>query len=140
MTRDVLNHLRDLEENLRDWESYLKKLSKAVFKKERKERHAILHCVLVALQAAIDIGNHWASELTSQRPESYRSIVDLLEQKKAIPSKLAKDVKGLFSLRNVLIHQYQALDLERLYNHIKKGPSPLKAFLKKAKSATRKHG
>jgi len=134
MTHDALNHLRDLEQNLKDWKLYLENLSPKDFLNNRKERHALLHCVFVALQAAIDIGNHWASNLTSQRPESYKAIIDLLHEKRAVPSKLAKDLKGLFSLRNVLVHQYQELNLEKLFSHLKKGVVPLKAFLKLAKS------
>lgn len=30
MTRDVMNHLRDLQENLRDWESYLAEITPAI--------------------------------------------------------------------------------------------------------------
>lgn len=136
MTRDVLNHLRDLEENLKDWELYFKGLSKDEFISDRKERHALLHCVTVALQAAIDIGNHWVSQLTPQRPETYRGIVDLLQETKKISGPLATDLKGLFSLRNVLIHQYQSLDLAILYKHLKNGPKPLLKFLRLAKKST----
>lgn len=138
MTREVLNHLRDLDENLIDWELYLRQAGEAEFLSDRKTRHALLHCVLVALQAAIDIGDHWVTELTPQRPESYRAIMELLEEKKAVPAGLARELKGLFSLRNVLIHKYQELDLKRLYAHIERAPRFLKAFLKLAKSKVKR--
>lgn len=137
MTREVLNHVRDLEENLKDWKDYLSKISKEEFLTDRKSRHALLHCVLVSLQAAIDIGNHWISGLTPQRPESYRAIAEILEEKKAVPRELARDLKGLFSLRNVLIHKYQELELDRLFVHIQKGEEPLREYLKLAKSGIR---
>lgn len=138
MTREVLNHLRDLDENLTDWEFYLRQADEAEFLGDRKTRHALLHCVLVALQAAIDIGDHWVTELTPQRPESYRAIMELLEEKKAVPAGLARELKGLFSLRNVLIHKYQELDLKRLYAHIERAPKFLKAFLRLAKSKVKR--
>lgn len=138
MTREVLNHLRDLDENLTDWEFYLRQTGEAEFLRDRKTRHALLHCVLVALQAAIDIGDHWVTELTPQRPESYRAIMELLEEKKAVPAGLARELKGLFSLRNVLIHKYQELDLKRLYAHIERAPKFLKAFLRLAKSKVKR--
>lgn len=137
MTREVLNHLRDLDSNIKDWKAYIEGMTPERFASDRKERHALLHCVLVSLQAAIDTGNHWVSELTSNRPESYRSIIELLEEEKAIPTNLAKDLKGLFSLRNVLIHRYQELDLEKLYTHLQTGSKPLEQFLKLAKNSIR---
>ena len=138
MTREVLNHLRDLDENLTDWESYLRETREPGFLLDRKARHALLHCVLVSLQAAIDIADHWVAEVTPQRPESYRAIIELLEEKRALPRRLALQLKGLFSLRNVLVHKYQELDLKRLYAHVKKAPQPLRAFLKLAKSKVRR--
>lgn len=137
MTRDVLNHLRDLQENLRDWESYLAEITPARFLSDRGERHKLLHATLVALQAAIDIANHWVAELTPQRPESYRAIVELLEEQGALPATLAKDLRGLFSLRNVLIHKYHELDLKRLYRHLRLGVKPLKSFLALSKARVR---
>ena len=134
MTRDVLNHLRDLQENLGDWESYLTEIPQARFLLDRGDRHKLLHAALVALQASIDIANHWAAGLTPQRPESYRAIVGLLEEQGALPAALAKDLKGLFSLRNVLIHKYQELDLKRLYRHLRKGVKPLRRFLTLSKA------
>ena len=137
MTKEVLNHVRDLDENLKDWEDYLGQTSEKAFISDRKARHALLHCALVALQAAIDIGNHWVSGLTPQRPESYRAIAEILEEKGEIPGKLAENLQGLFSLRNVLIHKYQELNLKRLFAHLKKGIKPLREYLKLAKANTR---
>ncbi len=134
MTFDVLNHLRDLAENLGDWETYVRETSERRFLTDRKARHALLHAVLVALQAAIDIGNHWVTGLTPQRPESYRGVAELLEESGALPPALAKDLKGLFALRNILVHKYQALDVKLLYRHLKAGVRPLSAFLKLAKA------
>lgn len=134
MTREVLNHLRDLEENLADWQDYLRETPSAAFLSDRKARHALLHCVLVCLQAAIDIADHWVAEATPQRPESYRAIMELLAENKVVSEDLARELKGLFSLRNVLIHKYQELDLERLYAHLEKAPAPLRAFLALAKA------
>lgn len=140
MTREVLNHLRDLDENLADWQDYLRETREPEFLSDRKSRHALLYCVLVSLQAAIDIADHWVAEVTPQRPESYRAIMELLEEKKAVPERLARDLKGLFSLRNVLVHKYQELDLKRLYAHIRKAPKPLRAFLQLAKSKVNRAG
>lgn len=134
MGREVLNHLRDLEENLKDWDSYLQETSLPRFLESRKDRHALLHCALVSLQAAIDIGNHWVAGLTPRRPESYKAIMDLLMEKKAIPARLARDLKGLFSLRNVLIHKYQEPDLEKICAHLRKGVKPLRSFLRLSKA------
>lgn len=137
MTRDVLNHLRDLAENLDDWRAYLRETPLRAFLRDRGSRHKILHAAIVALQAAIDIANHWVSEIATERPESYRAIADILGREKAIPRTLAEDLKRYFSLRNVLIHKYQGLDLRRLYGDLERAPRPLGRFLKLAKTRTR---
>lgn len=138
MTREALNHIRDLDENLADWERYGRRVNRAKFLADRDARHAWLHAALVSLQAAIDIANHWAAGLTPRRPESYRGIVELLEEAKAVPRGLAKDLKGLFSLRNLLIHKYQELDLSRLHAHLQRGAPPLRRFSALAKAQARK--
>jgi len=138
MNREIFNHLRDLDENLKDWESYLRDLSYETFLQNRKERHALLHAVVTAIQAAIDTGNHWVSGLTPQRPETYRSIAEILLEKKAVNSKLAGQLQDLFSLRNILIHKYQDLDLKKLYGNLKEGLGPLKSFLALVKSRLNK--
>lgn len=138
MTREASSHLRELDENLGDWRSYLLETPRARFVRDRRARHALLHCVIVSLQAAIDVANHWAAALTPRRPETYRGVLDLLEENGAIPAALAADLRPLFSLRNVLIHKYFELDLRRLHAHLVEGPAPLWSFMRLAKAAGRR--
>lgn len=54
----LLEHLRALDEALRDWERYREKVSLRDLRSDRDARNMVLHAMLVAIQSAIDIASH----------------------------------------------------------------------------------
>ena len=55
--RGVTDHIRELEQAIGDWERY-QSISLGELKADRDKRNMVLHAMLVAIQAAIDIANH----------------------------------------------------------------------------------
>lgn len=44
-------------------------------------------------------------------PKESKESFTLLEKAKIIPSSLARELEGMVGFRNILVHQYQALDI-----------------------------
>lgn len=58
----LLEHLRALDEALRDWERYRQKVSLRDLRSDRDARNMVLHAMLVAIQSAIGIAGHLIAE------------------------------------------------------------------------------
>jgi uncharacterized protein YutE (UPF0331/DUF86 family) len=72
----------------------------------------------LAIECVLDIGNHIIANHNYPRPESYSDIFHILHQKQIIPDELYRNLDGMASFRNVLVHDYLALDRNRVYQTI----------------------
>lgn len=50
-----------------------------------------------------------------RKPETYGEIFQILAEEGAIPEKLLVELEGMAAFRNVLVHDYLRLDLDRVY-------------------------
>ena len=65
-----------------------------------------------ACEASIDIANYLIRKNKYGIPQSARDSFTLLEQNKRISSDIADCLKRMVGLRNIAVHDYQALNLE----------------------------
>jgi len=65
-----------------------------------------------AIQLCVDIGAHMVSEGELGSPDSMGKTFDLLVPEKMLEEALAKRLKQAVGLRNIVIHNYQAINLE----------------------------
>ena len=86
------------------------------FKADEFSQKAIQHYLQEMIQACIDIGNHIVSYEQLGNPEEYREIFDILYRKKIISEALTEKMKKMVGFRNVVIHLYEKVDLETIYN------------------------
>ena len=84
----------------------------------------------VAIQSAIDMGNRIISLEGSRKPESYRDVFAVLEEKGEIPSPLSSRLQDLAGFRNALVHFYWKFQRERLLEFIMEDFHALEEFLK----------
>ena len=99
---------RDLDE---DWETWLK----------------VRAALELAGQCAIDA----ALDLISKRglgiPQTYREAFTVLASAKIIDSQLLEELRAWAGMRNVLVHMYTELDLDRVHAALSR-TAPLRAF------------
>jgi len=98
----ILDHLRELEEAIIDWERY-QAISLEELRSERDKRNMVLYALLVSIQAAIDIANHLIAEYSLKKPSTYRESFEILADEGIIPKKLSKELADLAGFRNVLV-------------------------------------
>lgn len=68
-----------------------------------------------AIQISIDIGAIILKESNIEIPINRSEIFTLLHENKKIPSSLANSLKKSVGFRNLAVHEYSKLDLEKVY-------------------------
>lgn len=87
-----------------------------------------LHLLQTAIQAVIDIGTHLVASLNLGRLEEYRDVARLLAQEKIIPEDLRPKMEKMIGLRNLIIHEYLRIDLDKVYQIIQRNLDDFKEF------------
>lgn len=126
----ILDHLKKLEEAIADLERYKGSITLQDLEADRDKRNMVLHALLLATQASIDIGNHLIAEFSLERPETYREVFEDLSKAGLLPEDLGDQLSALAGFRNVLVHLYWKLDLEEVYKIIQEDIPSLKEFAK----------
>lgn len=128
----LLEHLRELEEALKDWKRY-RSFSLEDIKKDRDKRNMALHAMLVSIQSSIDIANHMIADKGLKKPLTYREAFEILYDAEILNKELAGRLANLAGFRNFLVHIYWQLDLERVYSILQEDFEVLDEFKKWAK-------
>ena len=112
--KGILDHLRELNESLKDWERY-QSVSLEELHTDRDKRNMILHALLISIQSAVDIANHIIAEKEFRKPSTYRESFEILYEEGLIPGNLSENLSDLAGFRNVLVHVYWRLDIDAVY-------------------------
>jgi len=102
--REHLNHLRELRPQVPD---------RAALQRNMSLRNDVLFSLLMGCQLVIDI----AGELSARRAErfeDYTEAVRNLSRDERFPHDLVAVLEALPGFRNVVIHEYVALDMDRV--------------------------
>ena len=106
--------LQELNRYLKELEGYkdftLDELTTSIGK-----QWMICHGLQLSIQSIIDIGNHILAATGENQVEDYVDIIDRLGEKDIIPSEFARSIRGMVGLRNILVHEYARLDMEKVY-------------------------
>lgn len=102
----------------------------ARFKASEYDQKAIQHYLQEMIQACIDIGNHIVAYEQLGNPENYREIFELLTEKGVISKQLSEKMVRMVGFRNIVIHLYEKVDLETVYNAFQKGIADFSEFTK----------
>ncbi|MBU4343205.1 MAG: DUF86 domain-containing protein [Candidatus Omnitrophica bacterium] len=108
-------------EKLQEYVSYLKDYQAHTLKELKKDhtlQGAVLHYLQLAIECAFDIGELLISELRLRKPEEAREVINILGENKIIPDDFAKRFAPVAGFRNILVHEYADVDLNKVYNHL----------------------
>jgi uncharacterized protein YutE (UPF0331/DUF86 family) len=125
--KGILDHIRELNESLKDWERY-QSISLEELHTDRDKRNMILHALLISIQSAIDIANHIIADKGFRKPSTYRESFEILYEEGLIPKNLSDKLSDLAGLRNVLVHIYWRLDIDAVYEVLQHDLGVLKEF------------
>ena len=91
-------------------------------------RAAVERWLQVAVEACMDIAYHVVASEGWTPPESGRAAFASLATHALIPHDLAKRLGGAAALRNVLVHDYVSVDLDRLAQIVREDLGDLREF------------
>lgn len=72
----------------------------------------------LAVEAVLDLANHWITDRALPTPDSNRDSFTVLERAGELPSDLAERLRGWAAFRNVLVHEYLEIDHEVAFRAI----------------------
>lgn len=102
--KDALNKLREIaregrEKFLSDW----------------KLQDSALREFQVAIESLSDIANHIISQKNWRRPKVYKEIIRVLAENEVIPADFISVGEKIMGFRNIIVHEYLHLDLEKVF-------------------------
>ena len=72
----------------------------------------------LAMEAVLDLVNHWIADRALGTPETNRDAFTVLERAGELPPPLAENLRGWAGFRNVLVHEYLEIDHSISYRAI----------------------
>lgn len=114
-----------LEERLKLLESNVAELSKMAesftsqeLKEEKHKQWALRYGLFESIQLIIDICCHITAKQNLGSTKNYRDCAEALQQFDIIDDALALKIKAMIGLRNILIHEYVAIDEQKLIQYL----------------------
>lgn len=127
MKKRILAQLQVLDDALGAWRRY-RKIAFQDLAANRDVQYMVCHAMLLAIQAAIDSAMGIAVMKTPKRPGTYRETFALLGDHDIIPRDLARELSRLAGFRNLLVHEYTALDFDRVFRTLQDDMQVLESF------------
>lgn len=89
---------------------------------------AAQHSLQLAAQAVVDIATHISTADYNSRVQDYRQAIETLGQEGVLPPAFADRLAPIAGFRNILVHEYLAVDPARLYSMLVHGREDLRAY------------
>lgn len=84
---------------------------------------------IIAIEAAIDMGNHIISQNGFRAPEDYADTFSVLGEYGVVNEEFAKELRKMARSRNRLVHIYWEVDDKQVYNIMRANLGDFKTFL-----------
>ena len=101
----------------------------AIFLQDLDRQESVAFNMHLAIQNCMDIAAHIISEEGLGVPGSAGDMFFLLQENGFISADLSDKMVKAVGFRNLLVHEYQKIDLQRLYETAEKNVDDLMAFL-----------
>ncbi|MFI5394427.1 MAG: DUF86 domain-containing protein [Candidatus Binatia bacterium] len=134
----ICRRLHALETYTTEIERLASTVSRDRFTSELSTQWMIEHGLQLAIECVLDIGNHLVAGEQLGTPQSYREIVDLLGQHGILPGDFVTRVRGMPGFRNILVHDYLAVDPTIVWDLLQAGPAQFREFIRHVTAHLRK--
>jgi uncharacterized protein YutE (UPF0331/DUF86 family) len=75
-----------------------------------REERFVEHTLQIAVQAALDVASHIASDDSLGEPRTNQELFDLLSRHGVIDEQLSRSLRAAVGFRNLLVHGYASVD------------------------------
>lgn len=108
----ILNKKESIERCVRQIRLYYAMPSELPFEKDHLKQDAIAANLQPAAEQAIDLANHVIRKGKLGLPKESKESFEILARAGVIPQELADRLKGMVGFRNIMVHQYQEMDIK----------------------------
>jgi uncharacterized protein YutE (UPF0331/DUF86 family) len=84
----------------------------------------------LAIQAVLDISHHIVADSDLPLPADSRSLFELLARQKVISKTLSVKLAAMAGFRNILVHEYLAIDRHRVYRALTTDLRDFESFIR----------
>ncbi|BFI73533.1 DUF86 domain-containing protein [Nanoarchaeota archaeon] len=134
----IKEHIKELIKGLKQWEKY-EKIDKNKFLSDEDTQNMVMYGMLRTIQSMIDIGNDIIEIFNFEEPSTYKEIFEILKKHNIIDEELSEELKKLAGFRNVLVHIYYDIDLNKVYEVLISGRNNIEKFLRIVLDLTEKY-
>jgi uncharacterized protein YutE (UPF0331/DUF86 family) len=99
-----------------------------------RERRFVEHTLQLAIQAALDVASHIASDSRLGEPTSNRALFDLLVSSGWLPAELGDVLGDMAGFRNILVHGYVDVRVDVVHDVLVHHLEDLTAFIEAIRS------
>lgn len=115
---DIINErLRIMDENIILLEE-LRSIPFDKFSSDPKIFKLALYALQICIQSLLDICHHIIVENNLPKPSTNQEAIQTISRNKIIPAEFADSILPMVGLRNLLVHEYIKVDLDRIYQHL----------------------
>ncbi|MDP2913008.1 MAG: DUF86 domain-containing protein [Candidatus Omnitrophota bacterium] len=100
------------------------------FKSDTDAQDIIIHNLQLAIQGAIDIASHIVSDEGWGVPNTLSGLFDILKEYKVIDEELMGTMKRMVGFRNIIVHEYEEIDLDKAHQILTSRLGDFNEFLK----------
>jgi uncharacterized protein YutE (UPF0331/DUF86 family) len=112
----MLERLYQLEKNVIELEKFKQKYDAIQISGDIQVQWALRYGLFESIQIVIDISCHLTSKYNLGNPKTYSECIELLEKENYLDKEIVGNLLGMVGLRNILVHEYVTVDLEKLYS------------------------
>lgn len=116
----MLERLHQLETNIGELEKFKDQHSVADLNKNLQTQWILRYGLFESIQIVIDVACHLTAKYNLGNPQNYSECIQLLVEHDYLSEQLGGTLIGMIGLRNILIHEYVAVENERLYSLLNK--------------------
>jgi len=100
------------------------------FSMDRDIQDIVLLNLQTAIQSCIDLASHIVSDNNWGIPGSLAGLFDILYEKKVITNDTRKIMRSMVGFRNLIVHEYTELDMNKVYDIFSNRLNDFNGFLK----------
>ena len=106
------------------------KVSLQEFKSDTDTQDIVIHNLQLAIQGAIDIASHIISDEGWGVPNTLVVLFDILKEQNVIDAKTEGIMKSMVGFRNIIVHEYEEIDLDKVHQILTSRLKDFDDFLK----------
>ncbi|MEA2064831.1 MAG: DUF86 domain-containing protein [Patescibacteria group bacterium] len=129
----VYNKIVSKLENLSDYYKILKNIQEVNKKSFVNDYHFYSlaeRYLQLCIEIMLDISKMIINDQNLKRPEDNQNVFCVLMEEKVISKKLHDQLVGIVNFRNILVHDYEKIDREIVYNNLQKNIDQFVRFKK----------